>query len=393
MTVAQGINKITAIKKQIGLGIPATTNPIGTGTGYTTSIAGFPIGSTTIAIITGTGTVLAGDAVTFAGDTTVYRVYTGAAGAGNIVLEGTGLKVAIPAAATAMVIKTALFGAQILRRKTSIGSLKRATYTNDEIVNHQQSTGVNLGTASTDWQFDGLLSPGTYGAPMEAILRKNFTPVVGLTGLTLSITGTAPLFTVTRSTGSYLTDGIKIGDVVRITAGAFANAVNRDNNLLVTTVTALAITVITVNNSVLIAEAGIAASSITVMGKKSLPPITGHTDTLFTVEEWYNDLSKSELFPDIRIGQMDIGLPASGNATIKLSSMGLGIRTRGTAQVYASPNSSTTSPVLTSVRGSLIVNGTKTLICTGGSISIKANLAAEGPEQVHLLGLKSQPAV
>ena len=76
----------------------------GTGASYTTSAAGFAVGATTIAIITGSGTVLAGDVVTFAGDTNKYMVTTGAAAPGNIVIAAPGLRVAIPAAATAVTI-------------------------------------------------------------------------------------------------------------------------------------------------------------------------------------------------------------------------------------------------------------------------------------------------
>jgi hypothetical protein len=76
----------------------------GTGSAYTTSGTALAVGETSIPIITGTGTVLIDDAVTFAGDTTQYIVKTGVAAPGTIVLEEPGLKVAIPASATAMTI-------------------------------------------------------------------------------------------------------------------------------------------------------------------------------------------------------------------------------------------------------------------------------------------------
>lgn len=76
----------------------------GTGTSYTSSAAGFAIGTTSIPIITGSGTVLAGDAITFAGDTNIYIVKTGVAAPGTIVLQEPGLRQAIPAAATALTI-------------------------------------------------------------------------------------------------------------------------------------------------------------------------------------------------------------------------------------------------------------------------------------------------
>ncbi len=76
----------------------------GTGASYTTTTAGFAIGTTSIPLITGTGTVLAGDVVTFAGDTNKYVVATGVAAPGTIVLQSPGLRQAIPASAVAMTI-------------------------------------------------------------------------------------------------------------------------------------------------------------------------------------------------------------------------------------------------------------------------------------------------
>ena len=82
--------------------VPTVTR--GTGASYTSSAAGFAVGVTSIPIITGSGTVLAGDVVTFAGDTNRYVVATGVAAPGTIVLALPGLRQAIPAAATAMTI-------------------------------------------------------------------------------------------------------------------------------------------------------------------------------------------------------------------------------------------------------------------------------------------------
>lgn len=83
-------------------GIRAATK--GTGASYTSDTAGYAVGATSITLITGTGTVLAGDTVTFAGDTNKYVVATGVAAPGTIVLNEPGLKVALAASAVAMTI-------------------------------------------------------------------------------------------------------------------------------------------------------------------------------------------------------------------------------------------------------------------------------------------------
>lgn len=68
-------------------------NPaVGGGTGYLVNNAGqYPVGTTTITLDTGSGTVLAGDIVTFAGDTNKYVVATGCTAAGDIVIAAPGL--------------------------------------------------------------------------------------------------------------------------------------------------------------------------------------------------------------------------------------------------------------------------------------------------------------
>ena len=70
----------------------------GTGAAYAVDlVAGYPVGSTTIHVDTGTGTILAGDCVTFAGDANIYVVATGFAGDGDgdIVLAEPGLRKAL----------------------------------------------------------------------------------------------------------------------------------------------------------------------------------------------------------------------------------------------------------------------------------------------------------
>lgn len=76
----------------------------GTGTLYTTDTAGYAVGATVITLITGSGTVLAGDVVTFAGDSNKYVVDVGVAAPGAITLAAPGLQEAIAASAVAMTI-------------------------------------------------------------------------------------------------------------------------------------------------------------------------------------------------------------------------------------------------------------------------------------------------
>lgn len=76
----------------------------GTGASATTDATGYAVGATTITLaIAGTGTILAGDTISFAGDANKYVVVTGddnVANGGTVVIASPGLRKAIPAAAT-----------------------------------------------------------------------------------------------------------------------------------------------------------------------------------------------------------------------------------------------------------------------------------------------------
>lgn len=70
----------------------------GTGAAYDVDLlAGYAVGDTTVHVDTGTGTILAGDVVTFAGDANKYIIGTGFAGDGDgdIILNDPGLRAAL----------------------------------------------------------------------------------------------------------------------------------------------------------------------------------------------------------------------------------------------------------------------------------------------------------
>lgn len=84
------------------------TATAGTGSGATTNAAGYAVGATVITLASaGTGTLLAGDVITFAGDTNQYVITSGDAdvsGGGTITLAAPGLRQAMSAATKAITV-------------------------------------------------------------------------------------------------------------------------------------------------------------------------------------------------------------------------------------------------------------------------------------------------
>jgi hypothetical protein len=267
-------------------------------------------------------------------------------------------------------------GGQYLRRETATFKKTNATYTSDEITSYQQYTGDSYGPGQTAGEINGLLSPKTYADLLGSLNRSAFAAVSAITGLSLTIAGTGP-FTLTRGTGSFLTDGVKIGDVVRITAGTYTGVAS-NLNLLVTNVTALALTVMVPNGKVLSAQGPIASSTLTIVGKKSVTPDTGQANDYYTFEEWFGDLSRSRTWPDSQIAKAEIAIPATGNATIKVSTIGLA-RTKGSTQVLTSPATETTTAHMTAVNAVLFLAGTQMTVATSLNVTIDGQLTAGDP--------------
>ena len=84
------------------------THTAGTGASATTNAAGYAVGATVITLaVVGTGSILVGDVVTFAGDTNKYVIVSGdasVADGGTITIAEPGLRVAMSAAAKAITV-------------------------------------------------------------------------------------------------------------------------------------------------------------------------------------------------------------------------------------------------------------------------------------------------
>lgn len=271
-------------------------------------------------------------------------------------------------------------GGQILRRVTSDISLNKDTYQSNEIRSDQQIADYRHGVRRVAGTINGEISPGTYADIFAAILRRDFAAVSPITGASItialgSVLGAIQTYTVTRAAGSYLTDGIKAGDVVRLTAGGF-NAANLNKNLLVLSLTALALTVIPLNGAALVAEGPIATATVSVPGKKTFVPTSGHTDKYITFEHWFSDIAQSERFTDCKLGQMDINLPATGMATLAAQIQGLDM-VPATAAYFTAPATETTSGTVAAVNGVLLAAGAPVGLVTGMSASINANLTGD----------------
>lgn len=260
-------------------------------------------------------------------------------------------------------------GSQLVRRVSAVFNKTSDTYTSAEIASHQQSNGATEGVSMTTGALNCELSPGTYSQELSALLRKAQAATTAITAVGLTVgAASAGVYPLTRAAGSWLTDGLKIGDVIRISVGSM-NAANLAKNLLVVNITSATLAqVIPLNDVALVAEGPIAGNTVTVIGKKVWVPTTGHTNDYFTVERWFPDVPASEVYRDVKVASAALTMPATGIATINFDMPGL-FRTTGTSEVLTSATAESTSEVLTAVQGRVIVNGVLTPV-TSASVTI-----------------------
>jgi len=279
-------------------------------------------------------------------------------------------------------------GAQLLRRTSSDLDLTKQTYSASEIRTDQQRADFRHGVRNVAGSINGELSPKTYWDFFASMMRG--TPAAATTTgsiITVAATTSAPHFT--RSSGSFLSDGFKVGDVVRWTGFTAGGAANNGRNYRITALTATQMTVkdLTGNTSTVGAKtAGDSVTCVTV-GKKVFTPQSNLLDESYYIEHWYSDIAQSEQFSGCKPASCAVNLPASGMATAAFQFMGKDITT-GVSQYYTSPTAATTSGVLAAVNGILSVNGTDYVTVTGASLNINGDMSIE-----PVVGSNSSPDI
>jgi hypothetical protein len=269
---------------------------------------------------------------------------------------------------------------QIMRRESGAFNLTKSTFENNEIAQHQQSTGITHGLRSVTGSLNGVLSPNTYSTLFGSLLRKVFTATAAQVGKSLTIgPAVSGIYPLTVAAGTLLSGGFKIGDIIRLSVGVL-NAANISKNLIITAIASNTdCSVMPVNGVALFPEGPITGCTVTVVGKKSIAPASGHTQEYWAIEEWASDIATggSRYFTDCVIGSTDIGLPAEGNATVAFNIVGLEA-SFGNTQVITTPTAETTTSVLTAVNGIVIANGAAVGLITGASIKIDNSAANMG---------------
>lgn len=269
--------------------------------------------------------------------------------------------------------KASAGSAQYLRRVSSDIDLNKDTYQSEEIRADYQIADFRHGSRKVEGSIGGELSVKTYNDFIASALRNTFQTAPG-TGTLTNVTAAASAPQYVRATGSFLTDGFKVGDVIRWTG--FTATQNNANNFLITALTATDMTGVHLNGDAVVAEAAGSSVDGDLVGKKVYTPLTGHVDDYYTFEHDYSDITQAEQFVDCKVGSIDLDLPATGMAKINIGIMGLS-RDNSTSAYFTSPTAAGTDAVLAAVNGLVYVEGTAIALITGMKLSYNGGMSME----------------
>lgn len=246
---------------------------------------------------------------------------------------------------------------RLVRRKTCDIATAKETYQSAELLPHYQLADLRHGQVSSKGTLNAEPSPGAHSDLIASALRKAFANG-GTTGSIITVTASVSAPHFTRSGGSFLTDGFKVGDVVRWTGWTTTGVPNNGRNYIITTLTATQMTVVDPGKTTATVAAKAAGDSVTctTYGKKSFIPTSGHTDESYAVERYYADITQGELFLGVKVGGFSAKFSAGAMGDLSIPLMGAGY-TNAAAQYYTAPTAVSTTSVLAGSNAGMLVAG------------------------------------
>lgn len=237
-------------------------------------------------------------------------------------------------------------GASILRLTGGAGGrLTKAAVENNEIRQDAMMTRGRHGTQKTNGAYTTQLSLGSVDTVVEAIMRGTWdVSALAITeataGLTSIVTGAN---TITAGGGSWITAGLRVGDVIRLTNHSSAG--NNNRNLRITGLTS---TVITVAETLTVNAVADTAFTITRPRKLINPAAGSLVKRYFTVEEYEIDIDGSEIFTDCVWGSIKFGMAPNGIIMADPTWVGSGqfdSLTGASVPLFTSPAATTSVPM------------------------------------------------
>lgn len=269
-------------------------------------------------------------------------------------------------------------GAVVARRTSLNLNLTKQPIESQEKRSDFQRADVRHGSRMVDGNLDGELICGVWEEFWAAVLRRDFasiTPVSASAGDGFTI-ATSVLTRAAGGAQSFVTDGVRVGHVIR--AATLSDTDDNARNFLVTAMTATTLTLVALDGAAIddIAVADESAT-LTVVGQVTFVPTSSHTSDSFNIEDYLADADLARLYLGCRIVGLSLRMQPNGMVTVSWRIMGQdqNIYETGAAPYFTSPTEPGVDTVLEASLGYVRLNGAQVAVVTGVNIDIDLGAA------------------
>lgn len=250
-------------------------------------------------------------------------------------------------------------------------SMKRAPIQSQEISQDGVMPMGRLGGKSVDGSFSTEMSVGgAFALFTEAVMRSTWATSTAIGFATMTTVAIATNEVVAAG-GSWLTQGIRVGDIFRV-SGTTVSGNNNTNNI-VTAVTTLTISTVTGAFTTLAATP---TGTLTILPK--LVTATSPTRVSHTIEQYDEDTDLTELFLGCRCVGAKFSFKPNQMATAEYTFMGMDrtLLATGTSPWFTSPTY-TTGLALIADDSSIRFNGATVATFNGFDLEFSIDAAGE----------------
>lgn len=247
-----------------------------------------------------------------------------------------------------------------LRTTTRNINAQKGLLESAEVRSDRQISDVRHGFKSVGGSVGFELSLSAYDDWLEALLGSTFGGSATTGAMSLDSVVASSKFT--RGTGSFVTDGFKVGDVV--TAAGFSSPVN--TQYIVTAVAALDLTVYPAPAANV---TGGGDETIALTGKRL---DCGSTLSTFTVEKRFTDITKYQVFTGVAINQASFSIKPEAIVGGTFDVVGMSFADMSGSSL-GSPTAAPTNSPFAAFDGVALVNGASVAVITGIDFTVTNN--------------------
>lgn len=266
-----------------------------------------------------------------------------------------------------------------LRHTKGMLTLKKEGYKSEEIVSNRQTKDFRLGFREVEASIETELLVQAHDEYYESALAGAFSAPAPVSIATAVVSGNK----LTRATGSFITDGYRVGDIVTLSAFAASSGAN-NGTVRLATVSALEVSLVSTAGApfakTLIADT---TGTMTYAGKRL---DCGTTMKPVSIEQGFTDIAQYRIFSGMAVNDLDLKIQPKGMVKATFGLIGKDV-TPFTATPKTHSAAGTTTP-LDAFSGAMWEAGVPMALITGIDLKL-----ANGRTTQAVVGSKVTPDI